>query len=253
MAKSESHASDLSAIIEKHEREAEQREKSFRELESNIALLDTSKENKALLDEMEKKDARIAELERAEEERIAAGTWSTLPSENGHSNVDHDAIAVEMSREASHVTADSSATAVEGREAKPASDMTPPASPGSQSVSAKEAELAALRDMLHEMSARCAAAENRCNDAEGKVADLTAQLSEAKLITAELEDRVITPVPHDDEVPTEDESTLQTPQGSSPGPSPTKGSRRGSMQGNGIGVRQKDFRGGRGYEKRHRR
>ncbi|RXK40167.1 hypothetical protein M231_02625 [Tremella mesenterica] len=271
LAKTDAHAATLVTQIEQHEKEAERREASFRDLESHIALLDTSKDNKLLLEELEKKDARIVELEKAEEERNATIPVLVHDQQMSASSDDGRDLAEELSSEQMTRVPSTQSSKTFGISLEPrleptpsrapsktVQDLTPPHSPAAQGIAAKEAELEALRDMLGEMSARCAAAENRCNDAEGKIAELQSQLTEAKLITAELEDSVVTPSlasPREDDMTTEDESMLQTPQGLSPVPSPTKGvkgSRRGSMP---IltGAKVKDFRGGRGYGERSRR
>jgi hypothetical protein len=54
----------LLAQIERHEKDAVDREQAYRDLERHAALLDTSKENKLLLEELVEKDKRISSLER---------------------------------------------------------------------------------------------------------------------------------------------------------------------------------------------
>jgi uncharacterized protein (DUF3084 family) len=61
----------LASQIERYEREAERHEKSFRDLENHISLLDTTNDNKALLEELQQREIRIEEMEKEHRERQA--------------------------------------------------------------------------------------------------------------------------------------------------------------------------------------
>lgn len=61
---SEARTGDLSALVERYEREAEEREKAYRELESRLGLLDDDQQSVGLLlEELETKERKIEDLE----------------------------------------------------------------------------------------------------------------------------------------------------------------------------------------------
>ncbi|GAA6061674.1 hypothetical protein JCM10212_000857 [Sporobolomyces blumeae] len=64
LAKSDESNVALHGRLEALERDVERREEAYKELESRLALLDTSGEHKLLLAEIDEKDKRVAELER---------------------------------------------------------------------------------------------------------------------------------------------------------------------------------------------
>jgi kinesin family protein 4/21/27 len=254
LAKSEAHSHDHGAQIERHEKDAAKREAAYRDLEAHINLLDTSKDNKVLLAELEQRDSRIAELEKQHE------TIRDEERANLQKAVAEKAVQVELREQVSGLQSSAKA----GQESKSMSkklssvvlrDITPPASPPPTDEDTdgddQGAELRRLKQLLQELSARCTDAESRYSEAEGKITELTTQLSEVKLIHDEIDD--VLPLspgmtsPSDDV--SENGSTVQTPRTQELSISP-KGSRRGSRpvsSGSMVGAKGKDFLGGRGF------
>ncbi|WVQ67744.1 uncharacterized protein L199_005949 [Kwoniella botswanensis] len=269
LSKSEANSSNLTAQVEKQEREAERREAAYRDLEAHIALLDTSKDNKLLLEELDQRDQKIAELARELEEKAAF--------EDKERSQLLDAVQAERSiqselrsRLASMQASASSAATTTGPASPPperedestetvvmprtplrtTKQLTPPESP--QEVPTRP-EHDGTKDEVEELKRALRDLSERYSNAESRVADLTTQLSEARLVNAEIED-TIPPSPSpatedEEETLSEAETTLQTPRDSMQSTSPSR--RRGSMPilaatkaqgGPGPG-----FRGGRGY------
>ncbi|WWC89409.1 uncharacterized protein L201_004333 [Kwoniella dendrophila CBS 6074] len=269
LSTSENHSSNLAAQVEKQEKEAERREAAYRDLEAHIALLDTTKDNKILLEELDQRDQKIAELAKELEEKAAI--------EERERSCLLDAVQAEKSiqaelrsRLASLQVSSSSATTT-GPASPPPEDeeetadtaviprtplptttqLTPPESPrspGLPKTDNEENELEELKKALRDLS-------EKFSISESQVAELTTQLSEAKLVNAEVEDTVPsseTPSTEDEEeVLSEAETTLQTPRDSLSATSPSR--RRGSMPilsamaTKGQGGQGPGFRGGRGY------
>nr|XP_019046236.1 hypothetical protein I302_04976 [Kwoniella bestiolae CBS 10118]OCF25166.1 hypothetical protein I302_04976 [Kwoniella bestiolae CBS 10118] len=268
LSRSEALSSNLAVQVEKQEKEAERREAAYRDLEAHIALLDTSKDNKLLLEELDQRDQKIAELERELEEKAALEDKERLQL--------LDAVQAEKSiqselrsRLASMQASASSAATTTGPASPPpereeeitepvvlprtplrtTKQLTPPESPQEPPSHANpdnKDEVEELKRALRELS-------EKYSNAESRVADLTTQLSEARLVNAEMEDTAPpSPSPateDEEETLSEAETTLQTPRDSMSATSPSR--RRGSMPilsatkaqgGQGPG-----FRGGRGY------
>jgi len=274
LANSEAHSTSLACEVKNHEKEAEQRESAYRDLESHVALLDTSKDSQSLLDELEHREKRITELERNQEDmretlelgraRLAAdaeGETTGLRVQLASLNVSTSTI----SAASTNGSAFENARAITGLGPSPSTrhkELTPPDSPQPQRENAllENNEVVQLRDALRLLTARCAISELQSNQAQVKVNELTSQLSEAKLIHAELDDALptspirVSSILGDDA--SDDGSTVQTPRGSSsPSSSPTMqyGSRRSPLpvlnvatSGMATVVRGRDFRGGRG-------
>ncbi|WVQ99346.1 hypothetical protein IAU59_006479 [Kwoniella sp. CBS 9459] len=267
LSKSETNSTALSAQVEKHEREAERREAAYRELESQIALLDTSKDNKMLLQELDERDRKIAELQRAYDEKVTSDDkerTELLEAVQMEKSIQFElrsnlaalqppsASTRGPSSPSSTSAGENLESAINSRTPRPMTkELTPPDSPHSPSseVVGDSEDIEALKAALRELSARC-------SDAEYRVADLTNQLSEAKLVHEELEDVMppspapVTPSVHteeEDSAPSEAETTLQTPKESAVTASPSK--RRGSMPIISLSgkAKERDFRGGRGY------
>ncbi|OCF36777.1 hypothetical protein I316_01373 [Kwoniella heveanensis BCC8398] len=267
LSKSETSSANLAAQVEKHEREAERREAAYRELESHIALLDTTKDNKLLLKELDDRDRKIAELQRAFDEKITSDEKER--SQLLEAVQMEKSIQFELRSNLAALQPPSASTrgpsspssvgagenlesAINSRTPRPITkELTPPdspRSPSSEDISNGE-DIEALKEALRELSARC-------SDAESRVADLATQLSEAKLVHAEINDVMppspapVTPSVHteeEDSAPSEAETTLQTPKEIAVNSSPSR--RRGSMpiiSSNGK-AKERDFRGGRGY------
>ena len=270
LSKTEGHSSTLILQIEKHEREALERETAYRDLEQHVALLDTSKDNKLLLESLVDKDQRIADLQKqiedqnasreehddlqriSESERAAQAALRTNLDSLSFSTL-HDG----PSRELSATPLADAKGSVAGRSPVPSlrslQELTPPDSPGSRRPDPQDEHLAQLEAAMQESAARCAEAETKYANAEHQIADLLSQLSEARLIHAELDDVLPDSPEQRDDVSEAGSSRLQTPKDASPSTSPDRADvgRRGSASGatgmNGVGVKQRDFRGGRGF------
>ena len=268
LAMSETRGTSLVSQIEQHEESAAQREDAYRDLERHIAVLDTSQDNKLLLEELEQKDRRVAELEAqvnsqnssAAEERTKV--LGALEAEKAIQVELRSQLAKAQSDDSSHFN-DLSMVSDNAKEAIP-SGSSPTAShkelpvanghiPNGNSEPTDDDEVARLRHALEELAARCNAAETRFAEAEDKVSDLSSQLSEAKLIRAEMDD--VMPVSAALATPSIAEEMsevhLQTPQRMSPSPSPTR-TRPSPMRRSSVPtlstlgtVQKKDFRHGR--------
>lgn len=269
---SESRANDLVSQLEGQEQEAKSRETAYHDLEANIVLLDTTKDNKALLEELEATRHRLGELEAQLDTEISSGREKAALLQA----VDTEGAAHAELREKLNHLQTSSLTRPNSRgfassedgswnmrpsptSSKVVAELTPPESPESPRVivDSPDGEADELRAAVKHLSERCSEAELRYSKAAARVIDLTSQLSEARLVSAEMDDVVpsSSAVPsssHGDDV-SENESTLQTPRGSSPTRSPTRSNvfKRGSMpliitSGFQTGIRGRDFRTGRG-------
>ncbi|WVR07124.1 hypothetical protein IAU60_004165 [Kwoniella sp. DSM 27419] len=269
LSKSETQAESLSAQVEKQEKDAERREAAYRDLKSQITLLDSSQDNKLLLRELEQRDLKLAELERRLEERSEfeekerARLLATIDEEKALRS-DLSARLADLTspmaagRRKSSTTVspgESASKILKSRVAHPAeTEMTPPESPQSragESVNGLTEDVDSLKAALKQLSAKY-------NEAELKVSELASQLSEAKLVHAELDDVVDSPgtppppslqVGQDegDDASSDVETTVQTPGDDAVDTSPTPSSRRGSMPIITMGVKGQDFRRGRGY------
>ncbi|WVQ82145.1 hypothetical protein IAT38_004273 [Cryptococcus sp. DSM 104549] len=275
LAKSEAQCTGLVAQIEKQEKDAEHREAAYRDLEAHIVLLDTSKDNKRLVEELAERDSRIAELqlqldEKASSEERERELLEAVQAERSAQDELRSRLASLQASVSSTVgtvtpptepVSGGTLTAQAKTPIRAAKELTPPESPSSSHTPAGEAsELEELRLALKQLSAKY-------DEAESRVADLTTQLSESKLIHAEMDDMVPlspalpSPGPQtpredegqgsDDEEESETGTMVQTPRGSTGSQSPMK--RRTSMPilsnsggGGGVGVKS-GFRGGRGY------
>jgi kinesin family protein 4/21/27 len=254
--KSEAHTVGLLAQIERHERDAEKREAAYRDLEEHINLLDTSKDNKLLLAELEQRDLKIVELEK----QLEVSSDAASKERAGEAVAGESLVQIQLRDQLAALQATpTSKSEPRSTPLRSAATMlrevklpeSPPPTDEDTDVDDPENEVAHLRRMLEELSARCSAAESRYTEAEGKVVDLTTQLSELR----EMDDVVpFSPAPGsssngDETSDNGSTSTLQTPKTHSPTTSP-KSSRRGSMPllNNGAAaVKTRDFRGGRGY------
>lgn len=139
--------------------------------------------------------------------------------------------------------------------------VTPPESPRQMATPMLDTdEVAELRRALRSLTAKYHASEAKASGAEVQIADLAAQLADARLVHAEIEDVVPSSPGHRSSIDeNSDESmTLQTPQEEAEGfvrPSPvslsptksTRGGKRGSMPNLSLlSTKGRDFRGGRG-------
>jgi len=270
LARSEGDVGVLARQMEKYESEAAQRESAYRSLEARLDLLSDREDNKALLRELKKREGLIAALERQRDDLLGSRDQaSTNGTEYGISGLRSQLASLNISTpNVAEATSDSAIfeNAQEiirsSRSFGPANqELTPPESPESQrdGQASKNNEIIQLQTALKSLTARCSEAESQSSQASARVADLRSQLSEAKLIHAELDD-VVPSSPslpssvHGDDA-SETGSMLQTPKASSPSPSPTerRGSRRGSTpllisatSGYTTVGRGRDFRGGRG-------
>lgn len=273
LAKSDTRSSALLAQIERHEKDAVDREQAYRDLERHAALLDTSKENKLLLEELVEKDKRISSLERQIEEQSNAQEdrerlLKTVAEEK--------AIQLELQSKLASLQEKSSSFGASSREPSVISfedekEGAPHSSPlhpvkvltahdvqGSSRGLSSDAHVARLELELQELATKCAQAESRYAEAELQIAELTTQLSEAKLIHAELDDVLpeseLSPSTEArDDISESDSLSVQTPRESSPSSSPIRPSsaRRGSSAGttlnSALAVKHRDFRVGRGF------
>ncbi|WWC70286.1 uncharacterized protein I206_104236 [Kwoniella pini CBS 10737] len=266
LSKSETTATSLAAQVEKQEKEAERREAAYRDLEEHIALLDTTKDNKLLLEELDQRDKKIAELEKELEEKAASEEQERLQLLDAvHAE---KSIQAELRSRLASMQASSAADSlptpsspprdisaiqdraiVNSRSSPLTSEQLTPPDNSQESHNADKGEdddeVQVLKQALRDLS-------EKFSNAESRVADLTTQLSEARLVNAEIEDTVPpSPSPgteDEEETLSEAETTLQTPRDSMSATSPSR--RRGSMpilsatktMGQGAG-----FRGGRGY------
>lgn len=273
LTRSESHSASLIAQIERYEKEAADREERYQDLERHVAVLDTSRDNKLLLEELTAKNERILSLEREVEQNGAERAIKDVirPSNSLGDAAPADAqtrlLDVSTSgdsaknRLTSALPFDDAKEPIPQRSPVPTiKELTPPDSPGSIRPMPQDHQVAQLEAALKDLAARCADAELRASEAEHHVADLTSQLSEAKLIHAEMDDILPTstalPSPGiRDDVSDSGSTTLQTPGGPSPSDSPRRSSidRRSSMptagpvSGSMLALKQRDFRAGRGF------
>ncbi|WWC61786.1 uncharacterized protein I303_104371 [Kwoniella dejecticola CBS 10117] len=266
LSRSESTATGLAAQVEKQEKEAERREAAYRDLEAHIALLDTSKDNKLLLEELDQRDQKIAELEKDLEEKAASEekersrlveavqAEKSIQSElrSRLSSMQASAAAASLPTPASPPSENgiirSDVTANTRSPLPTHNQLTPPDSPqGSQSRERSDDadEVEELKKALRDLA-------EKFSNSESRVAELTTQLSEARLVNAEMEDTVPpSPSPateDEEETLSEAETTLQTPRDSMSATSPSR--RRGSMpilSATKSPGQSPGFRGGRGY------
>ena len=260
LVSSDTRITSLASQIEKHERHAERREQAYKDLESHIALLDTTEDNRALLEELQERDSRISDIERVHQERESrleqeiAGLTNSCDAEslaNSHLRAEFDKLS-----------ASSSSGTPRGSCLDPG-NVTPIGYSTNGDLNGDEAkglpprtdEVEELRRALRALTTKYQAAESRCSRAENQIATLTNQLGEARLLHAEIDD-VLPPSPNApssslDEA--SDESiTLHTPKDEleTLDTSPTKPSRnwnRGSMPViSTLSFKGRDFRLGRG-------
>lgn len=257
----------LASQIERYEREAERHEKSFRDLENHISLLDTSNDNKALLEELQQREIRIEEMEKEYSDKQAM-----LSQEKQELQSAHEASSLSNSLLRAEVDKLNMSTSTR-RSEDPMTDepgntptrpplvsqktvfVTPPESPATEREMFETDEVAELRRALRTLTAKYHESETRYSEAENQIMDLTTQLAEARLVHAEIEDIVpSSPGTHRSSIDeNSDESmTLQTPKEESDGfkdspTKPTRGGYRGSMPNLSLlTTKGRDFRAGRG-------
>lgn len=269
LASGENRIGVLSAQIEKHEKAAERREQAYKDLESHIALLDTTEDNKALLEELQERDSRINDIERAHQERQSrleqeladlTDTHTASSLANSQLRAEVDKLNTSLSSSISTVTGYSALRPDHGSPAGYSlmngnTDEVLPPTGSPDGLPSASADVDELRLALRKLTAKYQEAETRYSRAEHKIADLTTQLGEARLVHAEMDD-VLPPSPNApsstlDEA-SDESTTLQTPRDEleTLGSSPTKSSRswnRGSMPVISTGaLKGRDFRVGRG-------
>ena len=265
LARSEDHSSTLLTQVEQHEAEVAKRQQAYEDLERRLAVLLTSQDNKVLTAELAEKNQRILTLEGQLSEQASLQMERdqlriTIQEEQAagaelRAKLNNLSVSTSTtgssSREPSSISFDDAKEALPQRSPVPTiRELTPPDSPGSVVPLPQDQQVFQLETALRELAAKY-------HEAEHHIADLTTQLSEAKLIHAELDDILPTenspptaPIPDDDsETGT---PSLQTPKGPSPAVSPSRStnSRRGSQtvppSGGTVAVKPKDFRAGRG-------
>lgn len=271
LGSSDARATSLASQIEKHERHAERRDQAYKDLESHIALLDTTEDNRALLEELQERDNRINDIERVHQERE-----SRLEQELAELTNSHEAGSLANSHlraEFDKLSASSSSGTPRGSSLDHVGSLTPVGyscangdvnENGSSGLPPPTDELEELRRALRALAAKYQDSETRCSQAENRIASLTNQLGEARLVHAEIDDVL----PSSPNAPSSsldeasDESiTLHTPKDeleTLDTSSPTKPSRnwhRGSMPIiSTLNLKGRDFRLGRGVgESRHGR
>jgi len=257
----------LASQIERYEREAERHEKSFRDLENHISLLDTTNDNKALLEELQQREIRIEEMEKEYSDKQAM-----LEQEKQELRSAHEASSLSNSLLRAEVDKLNMSTSTRRSEDPMADEagstptrpplvsqktvfVTPPESPATERDMFETDEVAELRRALRTLTAKYHESESRFSEAENQIMDLTTQLTEARLVHAEIEDIVpSSPGTHRSSIDeNSDESmTLQTPKEESDGfkdspTKPTRGGYRGSMPNLSLlTTKGRDFRAGRG-------
>jgi hypothetical protein len=270
LIQSEDRGLALGGQIGQYEKEAERHGKAFKALESHITLLDTTEDNKALLEELQQREIRICEMEKEYRERHAALELEKLELQRSH-----DATSLANSQLRAEVdklnVSTSSAVSVDPR-ATDSTDLapsrppllsqktvfvTPPESPVTERQSFETDEVAELRRALRTLTAKYHESELRYSEAENQIMDLRAQLDDAHLAQAEIEDVVPSSPSNRTHRSSIDENsdesmTLTTPkeeqEGFNPSPTkPTRGGYRGSMPNLSLLTHKgRDFRSGRG-------
>ncbi|WVQ72410.1 hypothetical protein IAR50_001962 [Cryptococcus sp. DSM 104548] len=253
LSKSEAASSKLVAQVEKQEEDAAVRESACRELEGQIVRLE--EENKRLLGDLARRDDKILELEEDFEKQRFEGDrekelLKALSAEKAAQEELRSRLASMQKSASGIVTPPSERSTPVGSVIKKSAEST--------SGSEGNGELDQLRAAFEELAAKHAQSESH-------IADLTSQLSEARLVQGEMEDTLpvspTTPViDHDSHSDDELEDVATpvdepfTPARSAPGSSPTKrrtsgaSMRRSSLPllNNGVAVKS-GFRGGRGH------
>ena len=253
LSKSEIQTTSLVAQIQKHEKMAQNREEAYRDLEKHIASLNTSNDNKALLEELEAKNTRIGSLEACLQQQTFDGNeersrlLAALEAEKAVQSQLRSQVSTNGLRAVSSVSSFKDPRQL----APPQADhlgvkeeLTPPESPKTGSETSDD-ETTRLRAALAELAARCTKAESSYHQAQEKITELNGQLSEARLIRAEMDDVVpLSSVPTSAVETEGGEGARTTPETPPKRPSP---SRRSSVPilSAGEGSR-KDFRSGRG-------
>lgn len=232
LAEAEAHRSRLESQNERYEHEITERETAYRALQSQIALLEPSPETKALLDELQRRENKIMDLEREQRSHAEA-----LGHDNAKLNGVIEArrsVQAELQADVSRLHTPQStltprkANGAQMKRSPAHSELTPPDSPESSEDSRQSVEdIDTLRTSLHDLSRKLAESEAKYQQAESTVANLTIQLSEARTIRSEVEDRLPSS-PDGSSSSCGDEtseygSTVQTPRGTSPAPSPGRG------------------------------
>jgi len=270
LIQSEDRGLALGGQIGQYEKEAERHEKAFKALESHITLLDTTEDNKALLEELQQREIRIYEMEKEYRERHAALELEKLELQKSHdaASLANSQLRAEVDKlnvsTSSQVSVDPHAN--ECTDLAPSRPplvsqktvfVTPPESPVTERQSFETDEVAELRRALRTLTAKYHESELMYSEAENQIMDLRAQLDDAHLAQAEIED-VVPSSPSNrthrlsiDE--NSDESmTLTTPkeeqEGFNSSPTkPTRGGYRGSMPNLSLLTHKgRDFRSGRG-------
>lgn len=268
MSSSETRTASLLAQIDRNEKEVERRDQAYKDLESHIALLDTTQDNKALLEELQERDSRINDIERAHQERESRleRELAELTDTHNASSVVNSQLRAEVDKLSSSIS--STSNTVKGSSMMSISNgdlagyslingdtgevVSEPET--TNGLPAPSDEVEELRRALRALTARYQDSEARYSQAEHKIADLTTQLGEARLVHAEIDD-VLPPSPNapSSTLDESDESTtLQTPRDEleTLDSLPAKSSRnwnRGSMPViSTIALKNRDFRAGRG-------
>jgi kinesin family protein 4/21/27 len=264
---SETHSQALVKQIDRYEKEVEGHEKAYKDLESHIALLDTTHDNKALLEELQQRELRIIEMEKEYREKHATLEQEKLEIQAAHeaSSLANSRLRAEVdkinasssSQRSEHLLDAESSTEMSRRPPLVSKDTvfeTPPESPSEERPNIETDEVAELRRALRSLTAKYHESEARYSEAEVQIHELSTQLADARLIHAEVEDVVpSSPATHRSSVDeNSDESmTLQTPKeeqeafNTSPSKS-NRGGHRGSMPNLSLLTKGRDFRAGRG-------
>lgn len=277
LSHSEAHSSSLASQIEQHEREAERRETAYRDLESHVELLHTTGGNEALFRRLDQRGKRIpdtmdSERNRSDLDENLGSKRATFADNAGAEKAGLLSAQLASFNASTSTISTSDHTTYEdaeefipvGRSPRTAQkELTPPDSPETQRQPEKsqETEVAHLRAALKALLMKSREEEFQRTQADAKIADLTSQLSDAKLVHAETEDVVpmspamSSPVRGDDA--SESESTILTPRWSSSSPSSSPNRSRDlrggplpllvtSSLGRAGTVKSREFRVGRG-------
>ncbi|ODN94308.1 hypothetical protein L198_05164 [Cryptococcus wingfieldii CBS 7118] len=259
LSRSEAASSKLVAQVEKQEEDAQVRESAYRELEAHIVRLEAQslEDSKRLLGELSDRDDKILELEEELEKQRLDGSRENKLLEAVN--------AEKAAQQELRIRLASMQKSASGVVTPPSEGSTPAGSVIKKSAASSNGgegepigELEQLRAAFEKLAAEHAKSESH-------IADLTSQLSEAKLVQGEMEDTMpLSPsspiIDHDSHSDDELEEVatpvddLPTPARSAPGSSPTKrrtssaSMRRSSLPllNNGVAVKM-GFRGGRGF------
>ena len=240
LSQAEGRSTEASARVERLEKDVQVREGQYRDLESHIAVLDTSKDNKLLVEELDRRNQQIAHLERVVEDGEATAERLRESLERLHAQ--HASFVEKQAQETAALTSDEVAMKEPKRSMSLStrSDVSLPPTPDLTTDSEADSI-----DSTTDLRAALDAMTSRATAAEARVSELAAQLAEA-------DDLVQMPSPMVDAEEASDEGTsLVTPLAS---PSKASVRRRESMPiGGSLGMKERGFRGGRGYGERRLR